>query len=217
MTFKDLVVIVPWLTLAMPQLNDANTFLDQLSGDEHLSALHSWSVHVEDMLGLFRHVEYIHGFLLHAIGKLHRLDAGFEHRIIASFLEMFSIHALDKVQFASLGSPRKLAIDNVFDEFLDTLVLGVDIGPLVDTGQKTGLPVLRFLDWITAWAHGDESREVLVVGTESVGEPRSEARSDQARLTAIHQKERWFVVGDISVHGTNHAKFIGMGAGGLFE
>ena len=58
-------------------------------------------------------------------------------------------------------------------------MLGVDVGALVHARQKTGLPILRFLNRVAAGAHGDEAGQVLILGSEAIGKPRAHAGANQ--------------------------------------
>ena len=98
---------------------------------------------------------------------------------------------------------NELVLD-VLDQLFDFLVLGVDVGALVNPGQKRALPILRFLDRITARAHRDEAGQVLIHRAQPVSDPRTHARARQSRFAAIHQQQRRLVIRHIRVHRTNH-------------
>jgi hypothetical protein len=66
---------------------------------------------------------------------------------------------------------RGVVVFDVFDEFLDAGVFGVDVGALENAGEEAALPVLGFLDRIAAGAHGDEAGKVLVFRAEAVSDP----------------------------------------------
>src|SRR6202035_617153 len=87
-------------------------------------------------------------------------------------------------------------------------MLAVNISALIYTGQKSRLPVLRFLQWITARTHGHEPRQVLVLGSESISDPRADAGTNEPCLARVHEQEGWLVIGHIGVHGANHANVI---------
>ena len=59
---------------------------------------------------------------------------------------------------------------NVLNKVAHLGLAGIDVGALIDAGQKGALPVLRFLNGV-AWAHGDESGQVLVFRPKPIGEP----------------------------------------------
>ena len=97
---------------------------------------------------------------------------------------------------------------DVLDQLLDFGVLRVDVGALVDAGQKAGLPVLRFLNRIAAGAHGDEAGQILIFGAEAVSDPRAHAGADQPGFAAIHQQQRRLVVRHVGVHRADDADVV---------
>ena len=127
--------------------------------------------------GLLGDVERVAGFRLHAIGQLERLDAGFELGLALAVVEMAPVELGQEVELGSLGLRADRAVLDVRDQFFDLGVLAVDIGSLVDAGQKPRLPVLRLGDREAAGAHHDEPGQVLVLGPEPVEHPRADARA----------------------------------------
>ncbi len=116
---------------------------------------------------------------------------------------MFPVQQLEKVQLLALLRGRLPVVPDVLDQLLDLAVFAVDEGSLEHPGQETRLPVLRPLDRIASRAHRDEGGQIRVLGTESVGCPRSHARSAQDRVTAIHEHEGRFVIGKLGLHRAN--------------
>lgn len=96
----------------------------------------------------------------------------------------------------------------MFDEAVDVGKRGVDVIALINAGEKTALPVLRFLDRVAAGAHGYEAGEILVFGAEAVGDPRAEGGAREAGVAAVHQHERRLMVGNVGVHGADHGDFV---------
>ncbi len=99
-------------------------------------------------------------------------------------------------------------VTNVGNQLLDLGVTAVDISPLENAGQECRLPVLRFRDRETAGAHHDEAGKVLVLGAQSVEDPRAHARAGLARIAAVHEHERRLVIGDVGVHRADHADLV---------
>ena len=91
-------------------------------------------------------------------------------------------------------------VADVLDELFDFGVLRVDVGALINAGQKTGLPVLRFLDRITAGTHGDEAGQILVLGAQAVRDPRADAGPALHGIAAIHQHQGRLVIGQLGLH-----------------
>ena len=123
---------------------------------------------------------------------------------------MAAVHFLDQVQLPALLRRGDAAVADVGDQLVDLRELRVDVGPLKAAGQKGRLPVFGVLDRVTARAEDDERRQILVLGSQSVGEPRADARAGQGGIAAVHQHQRRFVIGNVRVHRADHAKLVGM-------
>ena len=106
MVHVDIVVAVPRLPLAVPDLHEPHAPLDQPPGDENLPGLHARAVHVADVLRLAADVERVGRFDLHAIGQLERLHAGFELRIAAALLLVQPVERLHEVELPPLLGRR---------------------------------------------------------------------------------------------------------------
>ncbi len=119
------------------------------------------------------------------------------------------VEGVEEVELGALFLGGEVLVADMFDELFELGMFGIDVGALVDAGEEAALPVLGFLDGVTAGAHGDEAGEVLVFGAEAVGDPGSEAGSGEAGFSAIHEEEGGFVVGDIGVHGADDGEVIG--------
>src|SRR5690606_27290099 len=152
--------------------------LDEASRDQDLARLDAVAVALAHALGLARDVERVGRLELHPICELERFDPRVEPRILLSLLEVALVERAEKVELIPLRLPRQVVVADVLDQLLDLAMARVDIGPLVDPGEEGRLPVLRLLDRIAARAHGDEAREVSVLGAEAVSDPRAHARPD---------------------------------------
>ena len=81
----EVVVAVPRLTGAVPDLHEAHAALEQPPGDAAAAGPASPGPYsVADVLRLARDVERVGRLRLHAVGQLERLDARFELRIVAA-------------------------------------------------------------------------------------------------------------------------------------
>ena len=150
------------------------------------------------------HVERIGRLHLHPVRQLERLDACLELSVLLPAICVPAIERLNEIELPALCRERQPTIFYMLDEFIDRRVLGVDMRALVNAGEKTGLPVLRFLNRVTAGTHDDETRQILVLAAEPVRDPRAHAWSDEPRLATVHQHERRLVVGHVGVHRADH-------------
>src|SRR5207253_999760 len=72
----DVVMAIPGLPLAVPDLDEADAALNEPAGDEDLLGLRAGAVHIANMLRLLTHVEGVGRLHLHTIGQLEGLNAG---------------------------------------------------------------------------------------------------------------------------------------------
>jgi hypothetical protein len=204
----EVVMVVPGLARSGPDLDETHALLEKTAGRQELAGLGAGAVGVPDVLGLAREVEDVDRLHLHAVGELEGLDAGLELSVPAPGLLVAPVEGGEEVELAPLLVGRAHGVADVADELLDVLVLGVEIGPLVGAGQEGGLPVLGLLDRIPSGAHHDETREVLVLAAEAVGDPGAHARAHQPRVAAVQQEQRGLVVGHVGVHRADHADVV---------
>ncbi len=196
----DVIMVIPRLAGAVPDLDKTDPALDEAAGDQHLAPMQGIAIHFADGGGLAGEVKGIGSVHLHTIGQLKGLDPGFQLGILVAFGEVAVIQFLEQIQLAALFPRGQAAVADVLDEFVQLAMLGVDVGALKSSWQKPGLPVLAFLNGITTGAHGDEAREILIQGAEPVGHPGPHAGTDETGFPAVHQEEGWLVVGDICMH-----------------
>src|SRR5439155_2261060 len=95
-------------------------------------------------------------------------------------LEVPFVQLPQQIELLPLLVRREEIVFDVLDEFLDIGMPRIDVAALVDPREEGGLPVLRFLDWVAAGTHGDEAGQILVFGTQPVGDPRTETWPDEA-------------------------------------
>ena len=204
----EVVVAVPRLAGAVPELHEADAALDQPASDQQLPGLDAGAVHVADVLRFAANVERLGRFGLHAEAELERADAGLQRGIVLPRLQVAIVEPFEQIELLALLGQRQAIVADVFDQLLDGGVLGVDVRAFVDARQKAGLPVLRFLDRVAERAHRDERRQVLVFAAEAVAEPGAEAGANLAGVAAVHQEQRRFVAGDVGVHRADHGDVV---------
>ena len=208
MLIFDVVVVIPGLALTVPDLYETHAAFEQTAGDEELAGLSGVAVHFLNVFGFFGDVEGVAGFHLHVVGEFEGVDARVEFLILGSGGKMFFVELLQQVDLFSLIVAGCVFAFDELDQFFEFGVLRVDVGALVYAGQETGLPVLTFLNGISAGTHGYEAGQTLVFRAESVGDPGTEAGADESRLAGVHEHEGGFVIGDVGVHGANDAHIV---------
>ena len=206
----DVVVVVPRLAFAVPKLDEANASFDEASGDQKLPRLNARSVSLLHVLRFLLDVEGVGRLHLHPVSQLERMDASFQRGFVRAGLGVTAVQFLQQIELPPLLAPSDLIVADVLDQLFDLRVLGVDVRPLEDTGQERRSPVLRPRDRQAVRTHRDKAGEVLVLGPQSIRDPRTEAWPHESPVAAVHQHERRLVVGDFRVHRPNHADVIDM-------
>src|SRR5262249_28528196 len=114
---------------------------------------------------------------------------------------------MDQIQLSALLRQGSVRIMNIPNELVDTRKFGVDANPLVNTGQKRGLPIGTAAWGCTTWPQRDVAWHVLVFASQSVEYPGAEAGSWQPR-TGVHENCGHFVSRDIGVHRANDCQVV---------
>ena len=167
----EIVVIIPGLAFAMPQLNEPNTTFNQPAGDEQLPGLDAVSVGFQHMFWFLLDVKGVGRFHLHSISEFERVNPGFECRFVGPLIGMLSVQFLQQIELPPLLAPGGLVIANVFDQFFDVTMPRIDVRSLKNTWKKRGSPVLCPGDWQTIRTHGNETGQILVFGPQTIGDP----------------------------------------------
>ncbi len=204
----DVVVVVPRLTLAVPNLHEAHAALDEPPRDENLPRLRARTVHVADVLRLLRNVEGVGGVHLHAVGQFEGLHARLELRVGRAAALVLGVELREQIELRALRAERDVRVADVLDEPLHLGVFRVDVGALIDARQERRLPVLRLLDRVAAGAHRDEPRHVLILAAEPVAHPRTKAGPDLTGIAAIQQQQRRLVIRHVGVHRADDADVV---------
>ena len=167
MLLFDVVVVVPRLAGAAPDLHEAHAALQQPPRDQQLPAVQCRRRTASRIvLRLAVDVERVGRLGLHAVGQLERLDAGFELRVVAAArprCRSLSCCTRSSCRRCSAGESTVLRMFSI--SFSTSVCLRVDVRPLVRAGQERRPPVLRGDDRIAAGAHGDEAGQVLVLAS----------------------------------------------------
>ena len=213
----EVVVAVPGLEGAVPDLDVADAALDQSAGDEHLPGLGAVAIQLADGSGLLADVEGVAGLGLHAEGGLEGVKAGLERGVGGVLLEVAGIELLEEAELLALERGGKRGIFEIGDELVGLAVEGLDVGALVGTGKEGALPVVRTGDGHAAGDQDDEAGEVGIFGAEAVGDPGADAGPGHDAGTAVEKAEGVFVNGGVGVHRAHHAEVIRVGGGQAVE
>ena len=135
---------------------------------------------------------------------------------------MHSIELGQQIDFAPLLGQRELLVVDEGDQLLRIEVLADDLvrvlglagdeGALVHRGKERAVPQRRAHRRRHVGTEHDISGQILVLGTEPIGEPRPERRTSDLDVAGVHHQHRRLVVRDVGVHRANHADVVGAGA-----
>ncbi len=204
----DVVVAVPGLACAVPNLNEAYPTLQQPPGDHHLARLHSLAVHLPDAFWFLGEVEGIVGFHLHAICQLKRLHSRLEKTIVLAALLIALVQFAEQVKLPALFGSGGVLVADVLDQLVDLRLARVDVGRLVGSGQERGPPVLISLRRQAIGAQDDEAGKILILRAQPVRDPGTEAGADLPNVAAIHHHQRRLVIRDVGMHGADDAQIV---------
>ena len=84
----EVVVMVPGLPCAVPELHEPHAALKQPPRRQKLSGVNARAVHRADVRGLLADVERLGGLRLHPVGQLERLDSGFQISLVLALVEV---------------------------------------------------------------------------------------------------------------------------------
>src|SRR5262249_18066870 len=158
----EIVVVVPGLKVAAPELNETHAPLQKSARDEELTADRPLTVQVADGCRLAVDVEGVGRLALHPVRQLKGLETGFELGVALPLVEVLLIQSADQVELAALFGWRGAGVLDVLDELLKVGLRGVDVGALVSPRQEGRAPVLGCDNGVAAGTHGDEARQILV-------------------------------------------------------
>lgn len=120
----DVVVAVPWLAFAVPDLDETNAAFEQTPGDQELARLCPLAIHFANVFRLARDVEGIGRVQLHPVGQLKGLDARLQLRVVAAFLAMSFVERVQQVELGALFGQRDVIVLDVLDEIFRSACAG---------------------------------------------------------------------------------------------
>ena len=206
----DVIVTIPRLPCAMPELHKTHTALDQAAGHETLAREISRPIHIADVLGFTRDIEGIGGIGLHAIGKLEAPNARLELRIVLLLPQVLLVHLTQEIELFRLPCIAHLRVAKIFDHVLHLLNRGIEISTLEAARQKRRAPIFRAFDRHATRAKRYVGGEIFVFAAEAIGDPRAHGRSRQSAFATVHQHQRWLMVRHICRHRADHTKIVCM-------
>ena len=125
----DVVVVVPRLALAVPDLHEAHAALDQPAGDQQSAGPATPGPYMSRIvLRLAADVERVGRLRLHAVGQLERLDAGLELRVVLPRRRWCRwLSCCEQVELLPLLRRRRAALLRMFSISFSTSVCCVSM------------------------------------------------------------------------------------------
>ena len=99
-----------------------------------------------------------------------------------------AVQITNVLRFA-LDIENVLGAANVLNQLFDLSMLSIDIGSLIRRRQKPRLPIRFVSDGVSIGAHGNETGQILILGPQSIHDPRTNARSWLNGIATIHQQQ----------------------------
>ena len=146
---------------------------------------------------------------MHAEGNLHRLDRRFQLGHGALLFEMSPVQPAEQLELPGLVGLCDARIAHVGDELLWVRLVVLDVRPLVAARQERRRPKL-WADHRHAGTQNDIAGQVLVLGAETVGQPRPHRRMAREPAAAVHHEQRRLVKRHIGVHRLDDAQIVGV-------
>ena len=133
----EVVVVVPGLAGAAPDLDEPHAALEQPPGDQELPGRACRGRTARgSACGSRLDVEGVGRLGLHPVGQLERLDARLELRVVLAAVGVPLVEPSHQVELPALLVGSRGVVADVLDQLVDVGVLGVDVGPLVGAGQE---------------------------------------------------------------------------------
>src|SRR5688500_17610721 len=102
MLYFQVVMTVPGLPRAVPELDEPHAPLHEPAGGQELPSLHARSIHIANVLRLTPHIECLGRLSLHPKTQLKRTDAGVEGAIVLMGAQMPGIDAREQIELLAL-------------------------------------------------------------------------------------------------------------------
>ena len=156
------------------QLNEANTALDQSTGDQAVATifigrLHADAVLVSGGFAFFRQIHCLGRLGLHAVGEFVHLDACGEFSPAGAFVEMLLVELCEQIQLSAL-------CDCIQMTWTLQIQNGIPTWPkqraLERRWHEAGRPVGLARDRAAAFIeHNDVARQALVLRAQAINAP----------------------------------------------
>src|SRR5262245_34976413 len=133
---QNIVVIVPRLKVSVKDLYHANAALNESSCHQTATRKSSFSVARLRRLTFLSVIEGVHRFGLHAVGHLHRLDAGFQLGIGSLLLHVTAIQLSDEIKLLSLLHRSQMLVAKMLDHLFRIVLKARDERPLMNSRKE---------------------------------------------------------------------------------
>jgi hypothetical protein len=167
------------------------------------------SVQLQGGTGFAPEIRCLGGGGLHAKGEFVGFDQTFELPVLTGGLQVLPVHALQQVQLFPLNVPGQEGVPDVSDlRVIQGSSFGSNRGALKHGRQEGGSVVLGS-SVECRWTDGDESRQILIFGAETVDQPRAKAGSDLAVGAGVQVQNGLSVILAIRVQTPDQAEVVG--------
>ncbi len=202
-----IVVGVPWLTVAVIDLREANPTFGKPSRQQASIGELARTVTSADGFGLPGYIEGVRRGCLHAERRLHGADASIELRIGPTLGLMLGIEALDEIDLPPLRLRGERRVAEIRNHPRGAEVGVIDVRALMFAWKETGGPEFRETDRPTRAKH-NKPRQLGVFRAKPVRQPCPHAGASGRDRTIVHHEQRRPVIRIVAMHRTKYAEIV---------
>src|SRR5262249_8092432 len=114
---------------------------------------------------------------------------------------------LKQIELVALGGRRQITVFHITDDGARINRAIVDVRALVYAGQEAVAPQLR-TNHGPPRTKNDEPGKVLVLRSQSIAQPRTQAGPDRRHVAGVHHQQARLMVGIVGVHTANNADVV---------
>lgn len=201
------------IAIAMAYLDEADSTLGEAPRHQTLPAeIFSHrvveTVKLARRVGLPGDVQRLRHSKLHSESEFKGIDPPFQREVWSPMSEMVAIHPREQIELHSLLGGRKAGITDVTHGGLSRGYGGVpERRALIGRWEERGAPIIHPTVG-EGWANRDKSWQILILGAQPIGDPRTHARPYEIVTARVQLQQRSSVRGISAMHGTYDAQVV---------
>ena len=190
------------------QLNHAHAAFDKATCQQTPLGVFAVTVHLERLFRFLARIKRVWNRELHAVGHFHRLNTGLQLWIMLLPLQIQLIESRQQVRLMSLVHFGQPIVLQILHNVIRLHLVNIHVGSCISTRQKRVPPVGQFIPRLRTWTHGDEARQILVLGAQTISQPRSHAGTSRLQMPDVHHHHRAGMFRRVRMHRMDEAEII---------